>query len=213
LISAVPRPAKFTHDTILNAASEIVAARGPGAVTMGEIAAKVGAPSGSLYHRFHSRDELLGRLWLQKATFFQNAFARALDEEDPRKAAVEAALSLPRTVRADFGGARIMLLHRREDFIGGGWPKPMQEEAARLGKQVHDVMGEFTSRLFGVNTKAARLMTSFAILDVPFAAVRRYVGANEVPPPQVDRLIAAAVNAILDQQRIGTGKRGVRHEA
>jgi hypothetical protein len=60
----MPRPAKFTPDAILKAASEIVATRGPGATTMGEIAAKIGAPSGSLYHRFQSRDELLGRLWL-----------------------------------------------------------------------------------------------------------------------------------------------------
>jgi AcrR family transcriptional regulator len=208
----VPRPAKFTYEAILNAASEIVAARGPAAATMGEIAAKVGAPSGSLYHRFHSRDELLGRLWLQKAAFFQNAFARALDQDDARRAAVEAALSLPRTVRADFEGARIMLLHRREDFMSDGWPKPMQEEAARLGKQIRDVMSEFTSRLFNVDTKAARLMTSFAILDVPFAAVRRYVGANEVPPPRVDRLIAAAVNAILDQQKVGARKPGGPNE-
>lgn len=208
----MPRPAKFTYEAILNAASEIVAARGPAAATMGEIAAKVGAPSGSLYHRFHSRDELLGRLWLQKAAFFQNAFARALDQDDARRAAVEAALSLPRTVRADFEGARIMLLHRREDFMSDGWPKPMQEEAARLGKQIRDVMSEFTSRLFNVDTKAARLMTSFAILDVPFAAVRRYVGANEVPPPRVDRLIAAAVNAILDQQKVGARKPGGPNE-
>ncbi len=204
----MPRPAKFTHDTILEAASEIVAAQGPGATTMGDIAAKVGAPSGSLYHRFRSRDELLGRLWLQKATFFQNAFARALDEDDPRRAAIEAALSLPRTVRADFAGARIMLLHRREDFMIGGWPKPMQDEAARLGQQVRDVMNEFTSRLFDADTKAARLTTHFAILDVPFAAVRRYVGANEAVPLEVDGLIAAAVNAILDQQRAGTPKQG-----
>jgi hypothetical protein len=41
---------------------------------------------------------------------------------------------------------------------------------------------------------------------VPFAAVRRYVGANEVPPLEVDRLIAAAVNAILDQQAAGARK-------
>ena len=206
--SAVPRPAKFTPDAILNAASEIVAASGPGATTMGAIAAKIGAPSGSLYHRFRSRDELLGRLWLQKASFFQNAFARALDEIDPRKSAVEAALSLPRTVRADFAGARIMLMHRREDFMSDSWPKPMQDEAARLGQQVRDVMHEFTSRLFKANTKAARLTTHFAILDVPFAAVRRYVGANELPPPEIDRLISAAVIAILDQHSAGAHKQG-----
>jgi glutamine synthetase type III len=84
----------------------------------------------------------------------------------------------------------------------------MQDEAARLGQQVRDVMDEFTSRLFGANTKATRLTTRFAILDVPFAAVRRYVGANEAPPPKIDRHIATAVNAILEQPAAGARKRG-----
>jgi len=196
----VARPAKFTPETILTAASEIVALHGPGAATMGEIAARIGAPNGSLYHRFRSRDELLGRLWLLKAAFYQNAFARTLDEPNARQAAINAASSLPKTCRSDFAGARIMLLHRREDFMSEGWPKPMQEEAARLRKQARDVLGAFTVRLFGKNTKQAQRTTSFAILDVPFAAVRRYVEAGEMPPPQVDDLIEAATTAILDRE-------------
>jgi hypothetical protein len=84
----------------------------------------------------------------------------------------------------------------------------MQEEAARLGQQVRDVMNQFTSRLFNANTKAARVATRFAILDIPFAAVRRYVGANEVPPLEIDRLIATAVNAILDQHAASARKQG-----
>ena len=81
----------------------------------------------------------------------------------------------------------------------------MSEEAKRLGKQVVDVIASCSQRLFGSTSKAARLATTFAIIDVPYASVRRYVGANEVPPPEVDRLISVAVTAILDNAIAGAG--------
>jgi AcrR family transcriptional regulator len=193
----LPRPAKFSNSAILRAAGDIVAADGPGAATMGAIAHAIGAPSGSLYHRFPSRDVLLGRLWLEKAAFFQDAFAAAFEGPDVRRRAVEAALSLPRCARADFPGARIMLLHRREDFLSGNWPPAMREEAARLGALVDSLLNQATTRLFGARTRENRLRTAFALLDIPFAAVRRHVGQNRPPPPEVDRLVAAAVTAIL----------------
>ena len=195
----MPRPAKFPEDKILRAASKIVADDGPNAATITAIATAIGAPSGSIYHRFRTRDELLGRLWLTKAAFFQDSFAKALEHPEPRQAALQAALSLPRSVRADFIGARIMLLHRREDFLSERWPPDMKKEATRLGEQVRTLLADCSQRLFGSSTKASRLKTSFAIVDVPFAAVRRYVGANEIPPPEVDLLIATAVTAILDK--------------
>lgn len=183
---------------MLEAAAGIVAAEGPAAATMTAIAAALGAPTGSLYHRFVSRDALLGRLWLQKAAYFQDAFAQALDQPDPRQAALDAALSLPRSARADFKAARIMLLHRRQDFLGDGWPADMVQEAGRLGDQVNDLLAETTLRLFGRYTRTNRQKTAFALMDVPFAAVRRHVGANERPPRGIDPLIAAAVAAVLD---------------
>jgi AcrR family transcriptional regulator len=201
----MPRPAKHDERAILGAAATLVAARGPGAVTVGAIGHAIGAPSGSIYHRFRSRDALLGRLWLVKASFFQNAWARALDLPDAREAGLEAALSLPRVAREDFEGARIMLLHRREDFLSDGWPPEMKAEAARLGAQVVECRGLMTRRLFGRNTEAARQVTTFATLDLPFSAVRRYVGAGEPPPKRLDGLIARAYNAIVDDRSNTTG--------
>jgi AcrR family transcriptional regulator len=195
----MPRPAKFTEGAILDAASALVAADGPGAATMAAIAHALGAPNGSLYHRFGSRDELLGRLWLRKAAYFQDAFAAALEQPDARRAAVAAALSLPRSARADLAGARIMLLHRREDFLGAGWPPAMREEAERLGRQFEGLLAGSTTRLFGADTKANRLRAAFALLDIPFAAVRRHVSQNRPPPPGVDRLVASAVRVVLDE--------------
>ena len=98
----MPRPALFSDQQILDAASRLAAANGPKATTIAAIATAVGAPNGSIYHRFQSRDELLGRLWLQKAAFHQDAFAAALAEEaEPQQVAINAALSIPRSVRAD----------------------------------------------------------------------------------------------------------------
>jgi AcrR family transcriptional regulator len=194
----MPRPAKYDESRILTAAASLVAARGPGAATITAIGTAIGAPNGSIYHRFRSRDELLGRLWLSKAEFFQNRWAQALQHPDPRQAGLEAALSLPRGARDDFEGARIMLLHRREDFLSQGWPPEMRKEAARLGKQVNDELGQIARRLFGRNSAAARQVATFAVLDLPFSAVRRFVGAGSRPPVQIDALIAKAFAAVID---------------
>ena len=193
----MPRPAKFDRERILDAAGALVAAEGAGGATMTAIALRLGAPSGSIYHRFASRDELLGSLWLQKARLFQDAFVEALAHPDPWTAGLDGALSLPRTCRRDPAGARMMLLHRREDFLSEGWPRPMAAEAARLGAQVKDALDDITRRLFGRLTPSARRTASFAVLDLAFAAVRRYVGANEMPPTEIDELIATAYGAII----------------
>jgi AcrR family transcriptional regulator len=119
------RPSRFSEVQILDATAALVAAGGPGAATIGAISQMLKAPSGSIYHRFASRDTLLGRLWLNKAAFFQNRFAAALATPDPAQAGLAAALSMLGAVRDDFAGARIMLLHQRDDFLDGDWPPDM----------------------------------------------------------------------------------------
>ena len=57
----MPRPAKHDEKSILSGAATLVAARGPGAATVSAIGHAIGAPSGSIYHRFRTRDALLGR--------------------------------------------------------------------------------------------------------------------------------------------------------
>src|SRR5438132_4401805 len=142
------RKSRFSTAQILDATATLVAADGPGAATIGAIGALLKAPSGSIYHRFASRDVLLGRLWLSKAAFFQNRFTAALAQGDATKAGLDAALSLPRSVREDFAGARVMLLHRRDDFLDGDWPRDMAEEATRLRQQVDAAMKAIARRLF-----------------------------------------------------------------
>ena len=62
--------AKFSEDDFLGAAMALVAERGPSAVTVASVSERVGSPTGSFYHRFASRDVLLGSLWLRAVLEF-----------------------------------------------------------------------------------------------------------------------------------------------
>ena len=74
------RPARFTEQDLLRAATEVAAERGPAGATVAAIAKAAGAPTGSLYYRFASRDLLLGRLWLELIGRFQAGWIEALEQ-------------------------------------------------------------------------------------------------------------------------------------
>lgn len=196
----MPRAAVFDENRILGAAARLVAAKGPKAATMTAIGSSLGAPNGSIYHRFRSRDELLGKLWLSKATVFQDRWAAALEESDAVEAGLRAALSMPQVVREDLEGARIMLLYQRDDFLADGWPIEMKAEAQRLAQQVKYALGEMTRRMFGRDSASARRVVNFATIDIPYSAVRRFVQENAAPPAQVDVLIERAYRAVVSDE-------------
>jgi AcrR family transcriptional regulator len=199
----MPRPAKFSEQQILSTAAKIVAGEGAPAATIGAIAQALGAPSGSIYHRFRSRDELLGRLWLGKIAAFQAGALAALRQDDPEEAAVAAALFALTWVRSDPEGARIALLLRREEFEGGGWPPEMAAEARRLGAELETGLTSITRRLFGKATPRQRRAARFAIVDIAYAALRPHLARGEPPPAEIDGLVRAAATASLRAARKG----------
>src|SRR5260370_30281327 len=114
------RPA-FGRAAFLTAARDLVAQNGPAAVTVSSVTERLGAPSGSFYYRFASRDVLLAELWLATALAFQQGFVAAIDAGD----GLAAALHTPAWVRAHLDDPRLFLLHHRDDFVQGDWPKPL----------------------------------------------------------------------------------------
>src|SRR5438874_5907366 len=87
ILHPMGRP-KFANEDFLDAALAIAAEHGPPAVTVGAISERLGAPVGSFYHRFASRDLLLGELWLRTVVDFQQGITAALDEGDGLGAAL-----------------------------------------------------------------------------------------------------------------------------
>ena len=66
------RPRLHGDDAVLDAARDVVLEAGSGAATTAAVSARSGAPVGSLYHRFGSRDRLLAELWLRTVRRFQD---------------------------------------------------------------------------------------------------------------------------------------------
>src|SRR5688572_33071937 len=95
----MPRLAKFSHDQIVDATARIAARAGPSHVTIAANAGEVKAPTGSIYHRFGSRDQLLAEVWLRAAADFQTAYVGKLAGADPWDAGLAAVLFVPARVR------------------------------------------------------------------------------------------------------------------
>ena len=79
----MPRPALHQTDVVLDAARDLIIDTGPRGAGIREIAERSRAPSGSLYHRFGSRDNLVALAWLRAVHRFQGGFLEALEADDP----------------------------------------------------------------------------------------------------------------------------------
>ena len=196
------RKARFHKDHFVGAALNLLAQGGPAAVTMAAVAGESGAPIGSVYHRFVSRDVLLAELWLTIVESFQRGFIKALKRDD----GLSAALHTVRWVRKHRREARVLLLHRREDLASGKWPDDMKSRTEHLAGELDDGIRAFTCSLYGRSTRRNLLRVTFALIDVPSAAVRRHLEAGNVPPKAVDDFIKETYCAIL-----GRGNESLEH--
>jgi AcrR family transcriptional regulator len=193
----VPRPSKFGEDKIMDAAMRLVAEGGPNAATIAGIAGALGAPVGSIYHRFKSRDLLLARLWIRTVKRFQVGFLRALEADDLDEAALGAALYNVEWTRRHVDEARVLLLYRRED-LAERWPEELGEELAALNTDVERAVRDHVLRRYGEGggAEAVRRVV-FALVDVPYAAGRRHLVNGEPPPLLVDELVTQTLQRVL----------------
>ena len=80
-------PRKHDTDRILDAARELALRDGPRAVSVAAIARQSGAPAGTLYHRFSSRDGILAAAWQRALERFHVRWLEAAQAADPSRPA------------------------------------------------------------------------------------------------------------------------------
>jgi AcrR family transcriptional regulator len=178
----MPRPARFDVQGILDAAQLLVAAEGPAGVTMAAVARALGAPSGSVYHRFPSRGALLAALWLRTVDDFQAGFLAALRGRDPAGAA--------RYVVAwsrDHAEPARVLLHGMAAYAPAEWPAGDRRRAAAANERLIEAL-----RAVGPLESV-----TIALVDLPYAVVRRHLLAGTPIPAGAERIVATAARAIL----------------
>jgi AcrR family transcriptional regulator len=190
---------KFGQEDFLAAALAIAAERGPPAVTVASITERLKAPTGSFYHRFASRDALLGELWLRTVLDFQHGIGAALDAGD----GLRAALHTPAWVRLHLNEARLLLLYHRDDFVQGGWPAALRDGVAAQTRCMETGFARFARLVFGRDGLQEVRRAQFLLAEVPVAAVRQHLQRREPPPPLVDELIRITYRAVVADYRAG----------
>jgi AcrR family transcriptional regulator len=182
------RTARFSEDSFIDAAIALVAEGGPGAATMHAIARRVGAPTGSIYHRFESRSAILGIAW-------NTAYASLLGVLGPLLHAgrsLEAALAIVPWANEDDRRARFLLLNDPIALFEDAPPPAAIRERLELLEDEFDnafraCVAAHTSAMIS-DEELAR--AKFLIFDGPIAVLRPHLLKESFLPPFVGQMIA-----------------------
>lgn len=183
----------FDSAGFLAAARALACEHGPGAVTVDSVTRRLGAPKGSFYHRFASRDALLGELWLKTVLAYQEGFVAAAEAGD----GLAAALHTPAWARLHLDDARLLLLYSRHDFVQGNWPADLKRGVRDQAERFESCLTSFARSAFGRAGVSQLQRATFVLAEVPVAAVKTHLQQRRPPPPLVDELISATYHAII----------------
>jgi AcrR family transcriptional regulator len=189
-------PRKHQTDAILDAARGLVLAEGPRAASVAAIAKASGAPVGTLYHRFGNRDGILAATWLRALDRFQS-LAVAATADSAVAAVVAMALSAIEFARGCPGDARLLLTVRPEDLVDADGGELLAAITVRNAPLV-ERLRELARELYGGDDRRSLDALQRAVVDLPYAAVRRHV--DDVPEWLADDL-ADSVRALLAAYR------------
>ena len=178
----MPRPALHDTDTMLDAARALVLEQGSRAATVEAIAKASGAPSGTIYHRFGSRDELIARLWIRGVQRSQAAFFAALEGLEPREAVLAGGLSILDFCADQPADAKLLVAFRHDDLVRAAPAGPLAEELEQLNQPVERAVVELARGLYGRASRAALDRVLLAVFDLPYGAVRRHLIAGRPLP-------------------------------
>ena len=196
--SVMGRPARYTTDQILDAARDLVLEGGARAATVDGIVAAIGAPKGSIYHRFDTFEDLLGEMWLRAVRRSQERYLSALEADDPIEAAVAAALSLYDFAREEPGDARLIASLRREDVVGTVTDDRLRDALLTVNSGLGVTIRALARRLYGRATRPCIERVMFATVDLPVGAVRRHLITGSALPRTLRPQLEAAVRAALE---------------
>ncbi|MBW5486009.1 TetR/AcrR family transcriptional regulator [Streptomyces bambusae] len=190
------RPPRFDTGQLLDAAVRLAADGGPAAVTMAAVAQAVGAPSGSVYHRFAGRTALLAEVWLRTTEHFQEGCTAALGSDpDPVRAACATARYVVAWSRAHPEEAAVLLYGAR-DFGRAEWSAEHTARAESGNTRLFAAVAALAEAL-GATDDPARERLTLALVDLPMSLVRRHVRGGRPLPPYAEDLTEQCTAALL----------------
>src|SRR5215208_5199932 len=193
-------PRKHPTDRILDAARSLALTDGPRAVSVAAIADASGAPAGTLYHRFGSRDGILRAAWLRAFEGFQARWLEAARDPDPLEAGVAMAVAVVAFARTRPDDARLLLTLRPQDLLDAGPDADFRELQRTMNAPLEADLRRVARALHGRADARALDAVVRATVDLPYGAVRRH--AHKATMPRwLERDIADAARHLLATPR------------
>ncbi|WP_433521117.1 TetR/AcrR family transcriptional regulator [Nocardia pseudovaccinii] len=201
---------RFVHDTaaILDAAARLLATQGPAGVTMSGVIRESGAPSGSVYHRFADRPSLLAALWNRAVGHLHRDAYVLFGEDDPVEAAAAITGHIVQWCRSNPLDAQVLLAGVHQ-FAPQSWPATACEErAAETARWDAAIRGLVHSLRAETGLSTATIVLT--IVDLPYAAVRRYLTADRPIPTELDVQVPTMVRTLLNSMPATEDRAAVR---
>lgn len=200
----------YTSDQILDGARGLVLGEGVAAATIGNIARASGAPPGSIYYRFDSREALLAELWIRAVERAQRHCIAAVEAAgEPAEAVVAGGLSIFDFVLSEPADAQLLVSMRRTDLIRSPLPPPLVERLRALNRPVERLVAQLAGQLFGQSSAQARELVTLAVFDLPYGSIRRHLLAGAAPPASHRTYVEPAIRAVLEVAAVsGSGREG-----
>jgi AcrR family transcriptional regulator len=191
------RPAKHSSEAILDAARSLLLDGGPRAASVAAIAAASGAPVGTLYHRFGTRDALLAEVWLRAVTRFRDAYLAAAAADDPRAAGAAMATAVVAFARAEPADARLLLSTGLPDLLDGAVPSALSARLEAINVPLARALRALARRCYGRADARHVDRVQLAVVDLPAGALRRWARDGGAPPSWAESEVAAAAARVL----------------
>nr|WP_055501610.1 TetR/AcrR family transcriptional regulator [Nonomuraea pusilla] len=163
----MPQPVKHSTDTLLDAVRALVLDGGPAAASARAVCLATGASSGSVYHRFPRRDDLVAAAWLRAQDRFLRAYLDALNPPDAQ-GGVRAALTVLTWCRAEPGDAALLMRHALRDLLRGEVSPALAERAEANRRALGEALAAVAA-----GTGHALGDVVLAVVDLPYAVARR----------------------------------------
>lgn len=176
---------------MLDAARALVLSGGPSAASARAVSTATGAPSGSLYHRFPRRDDLVAAAWLRAQDRFLAAYLGELTRPDADAGAAAAVVVLTWSA-ANPQDAALLLRYSLPDLLRNQVSAERAEHADSNQRRLRAAITRFAA---GTDRPLADV--ALAVVDLPYAVTRRVLRDRRSPAEAEVEALRRAASLLL----------------
>lgn len=187
----MPQRVKHSTDVMLDAVRTLVLSGGPAAASARAVCLATGASSGSVYHRFPRRDDLVAAAWLRAQDRFLSTYLAALDPPD-LDGAIRAAVTVVTWCRGNPDDAGLLLRHALRDLVRTDVSPALGDRFRANQDSVRDALQAVVD---ATGHRPRDIM--LALVDLPYAVVRSALGAGGTPTDDDTATVRRAARLLL----------------